>query len=190
MLNLSINSLLKVLTIDDHGVCEDGRTWVRCSVMSFFDEDDKHMEMTAFGYYADMILDNHTGDNMRRAFVSGTLEMVKTKVTQKVNFNGVVKSVVIPDYQFQIIADSVRFIDKNTWGETDEVIVEASDDDEPIDLTKFSDDDSDETAATSGDVNFKDDDSETRTSRSRTTRDRSKSARNKGSRRVKRVVPE
>ena len=56
MLNLQVSSLLKVLTIIDNGVCEDGRSWVRCSALSFFDEEEQIMTLTAFGHYADMII--------------------------------------------------------------------------------------------------------------------------------------
>ena len=43
MLKLNVQDLVKVLTIDDSGVCEDGskRTWVKCSALSFFDEKEE-----------------------------------------------------------------------------------------------------------------------------------------------------
>lgn len=158
MLNLQINSLLKVLTVNEQGVCEDGRTWVRCTAISFFDEEEKVMTLSAFGYYADIILDNHTGENMRRAMVTGTLEVHKGKVTKTKNINGVPVSMVIPEYYFQIVADTVRFIDKSNLATEEEYentsasIPEGT----TIDFT-----DDDEVAATTGsDVTFTDDNSE------------------------------
>ena len=49
MFKINVQDLVKVLTIDDSGVCEDGskRTWVKCSALSFFDE--KYRE--ALTYY-------------------------------------------------------------------------------------------------------------------------------------------
>lgn len=202
MLKINISDVVKVLTVDESGVCEDGsnRTWVRCSCLSFFDEEETYMTLTAFGYVADMILDNHTGENMRRAFVNGSLEIVKGSEIVKVKFNGVTKSVAIPNYQFRIIANDLRFIDKNNWGEH-ESEVEFTDDngeDEVLDLTGASGSNKIETAATDGDVNYVDDDSEEAETGRRIRRERvgrrnsnGRSARDRGiGRRVKRVVPE
>ena len=140
MLKLNVQDLVKVLTIDDSGVCEDGskRTWVKCSALSFFDEEETYISLFAFGYIADMILDNHTGDNMRRAFVSGTLEIEESYEIVKVDFNGKSKSIKVPKNNYKIVADTLKFIDKNTWGETENSTTGytlSDDDDEPLDLT-------------------------------------------------------
>ena len=147
MLKLQVNDLVKILTVDEVGTCKDGRTFVRCSALSFFDEDETYMVLTAFGAIADMIADNHTGENMRRAMVNGRLEITKGKVKQKVRIDGAVKTIMVPDYQFQILADSVRFIDKNRIGETEVEV-----DDEDVVDYDIVDADVEETAATDGDV--------------------------------------
>lgn len=164
MLNLQVNSLLKVLTVNEQGVCEDGRSWVRCTAVSFFDEEQKLMTLSAFGHYADVILDNHTGENMRRAMVTGTLQVTKGKVTKTKKINGVPVNMVIPEYYFQIVADTVRFIDKSNLVTEEEY--EATNNAIPEGATiDFTDDDdemtSNEVAATTGsDVTFTDDNSE------------------------------
>ena len=140
MFKINVQDLVKVLTIDDSGVCEDGskRTWVKCSALSFFDEEETYISLFAFGYIADMILDNHTGDNMRRAFVSGTLEIEESYEIVKVDFNGKSKSIKVPKNNYKIVADTLKFIDKNTWGETENSTTGytlSDDDDEPLDLT-------------------------------------------------------
>lgn len=160
MLNLQVNSLLKVLTVNEQGTCEDGRTWVRCTAVSFFDEEEKVMTLSAFGYYADMILDNHTGENMRRAIVTGTLEVTKGKVTKTKNINGVPVNMVIPEYYFQIVADTVKFIDKSNLAteEEYEATQGAIPEGATIDFTDDDDDNDGEVAATGGDVTFTDED--------------------------------
>ena len=138
MLKVNISDLIKILTIDESGVCDDGtkRTWIKCSALSFFDEEETYISLFAFGYTADMVLDNHTGDNMRRAMVSGTLEIEEGYEFVKIDFNGVKKSVKVPKPQYKIVADTLRFVDKNNWGETPEAdIVADEDEDEVIDLT-------------------------------------------------------
>ena len=159
MLNLQVNSLLKVLTVNEQGTCEDGRTWVRCTAISFFDEEEKVMTLSAFGYYADMILDNHTGENMRRAMVTGTLEVTKGKVTKTKKINGVPVNMVVPEYYFQIVADTVRFIDKSNIAteEEYETTSNAIPEGATIDFTDDDEDDG-EVAATGEDVTFADDD--------------------------------
>ena len=165
MLNLQVNSLLKVLTVNEQGTCEDGRTWVRCTAISFFDEEEKVITLSAFGYYADMILDNHTGENMRRARVTGTLEVTKGKVTKTKKINGVPVNMVIPEYYFQIVADTVRFIDKSNLAteEEYETTSNAIQEGATIDFTDDDEDTDGEVAATGEDVTFTDDDDTTTT---------------------------
>lgn len=182
MLKLQISDLVKMLTVDEVGQCKDGRTFVRCSVLSFFDEDATYMILTAFGAVADMIADNHTGENMRRAMVNGRLEITPTKVKQRVRIDGVIKTIMVPDYQFQILADSVRFIDKNRVGET-----EADIEDDGVMDYEVLDGETEEIAATKGeDVTIVDADEK---APKRTARNTTKN-KNKGQRTVKRVVPE
>ena len=150
MLNLQVSSLLKVLTIIDNGVCEDGRSWVRCSALSFFDEEEQIMTLTAFGHYADMIMDNHSGENMRRAIVTGKL--IATKQKEPKTKHGF--TTMVWEWYFQIVADTVHFIDKsNIEKEVDEEEISTNalppkgtiidftedDDDELIDLTSAKD---------------------------------------------------
>lgn len=164
MLKLQVNDLVKILTVDEIGECKDGRTYVRCSALSFFDEDETYMVLTAFGAVADMIANNHTGDNMRRALVSGHLEITKGKAKQKVRIDGAVKTIMVPDYQFQILADSVRFIDKNRSGEVEEDL----EDDEDVVEFEIVDENTQETAATVGDVSIVDDEDDTPKSNKKT----------------------
>lgn len=193
MLKINVTDLIKVLTIDESGVCDDGtgRAWVRCSALSFFDDEENYISLVAFGYTADMILDNHTGENMRRAMVTGALEVVENFEIVKVDFNGVKKSIKVPKINYKLIVDSLRFVDKNNWGETNGEAVSITDDDndEPLDLTSGN---HKEVAATTGDVKYVDDDDATHRSLSRERNNyNSKSARAKsGGRRIKRVVPE
>lgn len=183
MLKLQINDLIKILTVDEVGQCKDGRTFVRCSAMSFFDEDDTYMVLTAFGAVADMIADNHTGENMRRAMVSGRLEINTTKTKQKVKINGISKTIMVPDVRFQILADSVRFIDKNRAGETE---ADLDDDDDVVEYEAIDEQDEEEIAATNGDVTIVDADevAPRRTARTNSTKSR------KNARTVNRVIPE
>ena len=184
MLKLQINDLIKILTVDEVGQCKDGRTFVRCSAMSFFDEDDTYMVLTAFGAVADMIADNHTGENMRRAIVNGRLEITTTRVKQKVKINGgASKTIMVPDVRFQILADSVRFIDKNRAGETN---ADLDDDDDVVEYEAIDEQDEEEIAATDGDVTIVDADevAPRRTARTNSTKSR------KNARTVTRVIPE
>ena len=175
MLKLQVNDLVKILTVNEVGECKDGRTFVRCSALSFFGDDDNatFMTLTAFGAVADMIADNHTGENMRRAMVSGRLEVTATKAKQKVKIDGVIKTIMVPDYHFQILADSVRFIDKNRIGET-----EADTDDDDVveyETVDESEGEVEEIAATTGEVKIVDADED---KPRRTARDKAKNKKN------------
>lgn len=165
MLKINVSDVVKILTVDDSGVCDDGtkRSWVRCSAMSFFDEDETYMTLTAFGYVADMILDNHTGSNARRAFVNGSLEITEGSEIVNVDFNGKTRGIKIPKMHYQILADTVRFIDKNNWGETssdNDTVKIVDDTDEPIDLTGGKQNETAATKSSKDDLTIKDDDSD------------------------------
>lgn len=141
MLNLQVSSLLKVLTIIDNGVCEDGRSWVRCSALSFFDEEEQIMTLTAFGHYADMIMDNHSGENMRRAMVTGKL--IATKQKEPKTKHGF--TTMVWEWYFQIVADTVHFIDKsNIEKEVDEEEVSTNALPPKGTIIDFTDDDNDD----------------------------------------------
>lgn len=140
MIKINVQDIIKVLTIDEQGVCEDGtnRSWVRCSALSFFDDKETptYITLFAFGYTADMVIENHTGENMRRAFVSGSLEIEENYEIVKKEFNGVKKSFKLPKMSYKLIADTLKFIDRFNDGEGQDVeVLEASDEDEIIDLT-------------------------------------------------------
>lgn len=145
MLKVQVADLVKVLSVDAHGVCDDGteRSWCRCSVLSFFDKDETYMGLTCFGATADMVLENHTGSNMRRAFISGQMEIKPSKIKQKIKVKGEKLTIMVPSFNFSIIADSVKFIDKNNTA------VENEEDDDDGDVIEYEALEYQETAATS-----------------------------------------
>ena len=97
--------------------------------------------------------------------VTGTLEVTKGKVTKTKKINGVSVNMVIPEYYFQIVADTVKFIDKSNvateeeYETTSNTIQEGA----TIDFTDDDEDTDGEVAATGEDVTFTDDDDTTTT---------------------------
>lgn len=111
-MKLQTTDLFKVLTIDKEGETKTGDTYVQCSALLFADDSEQYVRLVAFGHNAEYILDNHDGEHMRRAMVTGAMEIDMRKVVVTKKVKGVTKQVYSHELTLNLIATSIRFIDK------------------------------------------------------------------------------
>lgn len=132
----------KIIEVKRTGTTKDGRKYVHCLAVDFFNQGDKEtgkkgqfVTLKAFGSTAEFIERNV--NSIRRAYISGELSvdtyMDKMEVTKTITFNGtkgkVKFNVDVPKTSLSLDVQNIRFLDKPNE-KSDEIAMIADDSDE------------------------------------------------------------